>query len=82
MVDEDSYAFQRARVAKVCTELAPGKLVEFDETSTWIKFKITDPVTRIRVTGGAWYRVTGGAEQIRASGKNECQNPEATLRRR
>lgn len=56
MEDKDSYRFQRTRVVQICNELAPGKSVEFDETVTWIKFKITDPFTKARLTGdtGEW----------------------------
>ena len=56
MKDKDSYEFQQARVIRIIGEVAPGKLVEFDTTSTWIRFKIKDPVTGIRLTvdAGEW----------------------------
>ncbi len=53
---KDDYHFQRARVQRIANELAPGKLVEFDETITWIKFRVTDPMTATVLTdaSGEW----------------------------
>lgn len=53
---KDDYYFQRARVERIANELAPRKSVEFDGTTTWIKFRVTDPVTATLLTeaSGEW----------------------------
>lgn len=55
-LEKDGYWFQRARVTRICNELAPGKLVEFDEASTFVKFRIRDPFLRVHLTepSGEW----------------------------
>lgn len=56
LIDKDDYRFQRARVQRVANELAPGKTVEFDEATPWIKFRIRDGATRTNLTApsGEW----------------------------
>ncbi len=56
-VERDTYQFQRARVERIATELSPGKSVEFDESSTLIKFRIRDKVLGINLTerSGEWF---------------------------
>jgi hypothetical protein len=53
---EDTYDFQKARMTRICSELAPGKRVDFDKTTSWIKFKVRDDVLRISLTepSGEW----------------------------
>lgn len=57
VLEKDSYQFQRARVERIAGELAPGKSVEFDEASTFIKFRIRDNVLGINLTepSGDWF---------------------------
>jgi len=56
VADKDTYQFQRARVERMARELAPGKTVEFDEASTFIKFRVRDNFLRINLTepSGEW----------------------------
>jgi hypothetical protein len=53
---KDGYWFQRERLTRICNELAPGKLVEFDETNTFIKFRVRDEALRVDLTepSGEW----------------------------
>jgi hypothetical protein len=53
---KDTYVFQKARVTRICNELAPGKLVEFDEGNSWIKFRVRDDVLGVNLTepSGEW----------------------------
>ena len=52
----DTYNFQRERITRICDELAPGKKVEFDETTSFIKFRIRDEDLGINLTepSGEW----------------------------
>jgi len=54
--EKDTYVFQRARLTRICNELAPGKLVEFYEGSSWIKFRVRDDVLGVNLTepSGDW----------------------------
>jgi hypothetical protein len=54
--EQDGYWFQRRRLTRICNELAPGKSVEFDEASTFIKFRIRDSVLKVDLTepSGEW----------------------------
>ncbi len=57
-LERDTYEFQRARVTRICNELAPGRKVEFDESSPpLIKFRIRDEVLGINLTepSGEWF---------------------------
>jgi hypothetical protein len=55
-LERDTYRFQRARITRICNELAPGKKVEFDETTSFIKFRIRDEALLINLTepSGEW----------------------------
>ena len=56
-LEKDTYGFQRARVTRICNELAPGKEVEFDESSSpFIKFRIRDEQLGVNLTepSGEW----------------------------
>jgi hypothetical protein len=57
VAEKDTYQFQRNRVERIAGELAPGKAVEFDETSTLIKFRIRDNSLGINLTeaSGEWF---------------------------
>jgi hypothetical protein len=54
--EKDGYWFQRERLTHICNELAPGKLVEFDETTSFIKFRVRDDFLRVNLTepSGEW----------------------------
>jgi hypothetical protein len=54
--NKDGYWFQRERITRICNELAPGKLVEFDETISLIKFRIRDNILGVDLTerSGEW----------------------------
>jgi hypothetical protein len=56
VLEKDGYWFQRERINRICNELAPGKLVEFDEASTFIKFRVRDSFLRVDLTepSGEW----------------------------
>lgn len=56
VLEKDGYWFQRERITRICNELAPGKLVEFDETSSFIKFRVRDDFLRVNLTepSGEW----------------------------
>jgi hypothetical protein len=56
-IEKESYSFQRKRIERIANELAPGKRVEFDEASTFIKFRIRDEVTGVNLTepSGEWF---------------------------
>lgn len=53
---EDTYDFQKGRITRICNELAPGKRVDFDKNTSWIKFKVRDDFLRISLTEplGEW----------------------------
>jgi hypothetical protein len=55
--EKDTYDFQRARIERISQALAPGKTVEFDEASTFIKFRIRDTVVGVNMTepSGEWF---------------------------
>jgi hypothetical protein len=57
MESKDTYEFQKARIARIAEELAPGKTVEFDTASTFLKFRIFDPALGITLTraSGEWF---------------------------
>jgi len=48
--EKDTYKFQRERVERISQELAPGGTVEFDEASTFVKFRIRDTATGVNLT--------------------------------
>jgi len=54
---QDMYSSQRVRIERIVGELAPGKRVEFDESSTLIKFRVRDDATRLNLTeaSGDWF---------------------------
>ena len=57
-LERDTYDFQRARVTRICNELAPGKDVEFDDNSSpFIKFRIRDEFLGVNLTdpSGEWF---------------------------
>ncbi len=56
LIGRNDYEFQRERVVRIANELAPGKAVEFDETKTFIRFRIFDPATHtaLTVSSGEW----------------------------
>jgi hypothetical protein len=56
MHSKDTYEFQMARIIQVVEELAPGKAVEFDNDSTFIRFRVRDPFLNINLTevSGEW----------------------------
>ena len=45
MREQDTYKIQTARLRKLVSERTPGKEITFDETRTFIRFRITDPAT-------------------------------------
>jgi hypothetical protein len=53
---EDTYDFQKTRITRICNELAPGKRVDFDKTTSWVKFKVRDDVLGVSLTepSGEW----------------------------
>lgn len=55
--EKDTYAFQRSRVLRLLNELAPGKLVEFDEASSMIRFRVRDEILGVNLieTSGHWF---------------------------
>lgn len=58
MREQDTYKFQTDRLKKLVTERAPGKEISFDEASTFIRFRITDPVTGVELVepkGQGWF---------------------------
>lgn len=57
VAEKDTYQFQRARIIRIADELAPGKTVEFDEASTFIKFRIRDNFLGVNLTelSGEWF---------------------------
>jgi len=56
MQAKDTYEFQKARIIRIVEELAPGKATEFDDASTFIKFRVLDPLLNIAITepSGEW----------------------------
>ncbi len=52
----DTYQFQRKRIIRIVGEMAPGRAVEFDEASTFIRFRVRDPLLNINLTevSGDW----------------------------
>ena len=57
VAEKDAYQFQRARIERIAGELAPEKTVEFDEASTFIKFRIRDNFLGVNLTepSGEWF---------------------------
>jgi hypothetical protein len=57
VTERDQYSVQRARVGRIVNELAPGKRVEFDEESTFIRFRVRDEGLRVNLTevSGEWF---------------------------
>jgi hypothetical protein len=55
--ERDNYHSQRARIERIGGELAPGKSVEFDEASAFIKFRIRDNFLGVNLTepSGDWF---------------------------
>lgn len=55
--EKDTYKSQRARVERISQEMAPGKTVEFDDASTFIKFRIRDTAAGVNLTesSGEWF---------------------------
>lgn len=56
LLEKDGYHFQRARVERIGGELAPGTSVEFDEASTFIKFRVRNNFLGVNLTeqSGEW----------------------------
>lgn len=56
MNEKDMYDFQKARLTRLVADLAPGKQIEFDENSSFIRFRVFDPVTRTVLSeiSGEW----------------------------
>jgi hypothetical protein len=52
----DTYKFQRERIIRIVEELAPGRAVQFDDSSTFIRFRVRDPLLNINLTevSGEW----------------------------
>ena len=50
VAEKDAYQFQRASIERIAGESAPGKSVEFDEASTFIKFRIRDNFLGVNLT--------------------------------
>jgi hypothetical protein len=52
----DTYEFQKQRIIRIVDELAPGKVVEFDDASIFIRFRVRDPFLNINLTdaSGEW----------------------------
>lgn len=52
----DTYQFQKQRIIRIVEELAPGKMVEFDDASFFIRFRVRDPFMNIYLTevSGEW----------------------------
>jgi hypothetical protein len=52
----DTYQFQKQRIIRIVEELAPGKIVEFDDASIFIRFRVRDPFMNIHLTeaSGEW----------------------------
>jgi hypothetical protein len=50
LIDKDHYSFQRARIDRIAHELFPGAKVEFDETKTWLKFRLRNEAARANLT--------------------------------
>ncbi len=52
----DTYEYQKERIVRIVEEIAPGKAVEFDEASTFIRFRVRDPILNINLTevSGEW----------------------------
>lgn len=52
----DTYEYQKERIIRIVEELAPGKVVEFDNASTFIRFRVRDPFLNINLTevSGEW----------------------------
>jgi hypothetical protein len=51
-----TFAFEKARVTRLCNELAPGKQVRFSESRVLINFHIRDEFSEINLTeaSGDW----------------------------
>ncbi len=52
--EKDSYSFQRARVDRIVKEHDAKARVEFDETNTWIQFRIVRGNVTLVTTSGEW----------------------------
>ncbi|HLJ26502.1 MAG TPA: hypothetical protein VKY85_07315 [Candidatus Angelobacter sp.] len=52
----DTHEFQKERIIRIVDEMAPGKVVEFDDASTFIRFRVRDPFLNINLTevSGEW----------------------------
>ena len=57
VMQKDTYEFQRARVIRIISEVAPGKRVEFDEATALIKFRVRDNFLGVNLTepSGEWF---------------------------
>ena len=57
MEETDSYSCQKRRIERVVDDFLPGKKAEFDEATTFIRFRVVDPVTNAPLTGicGEWF---------------------------
>lgn len=54
VLEKDSYEFQRARIEHIVEGMAPGKSVEFDRASTFIKFRVRDMGINLTEPSGEW----------------------------
>jgi hypothetical protein len=54
-LEKDSFAFQKARVTRICNELAPGKEVVFNNSRALINFYVRDTLlgTHTNLTEGS-----------------------------
>lgn len=50
---EETYQYQRDRIVRIVSELEPGAVVEFDEASTMIRFRIRNPLLDINLTNAS-----------------------------
>ena len=57
LMQRDTYEFQRLRLLRIVSEVAPGKIVEFDEATTLIKFRVRDNSLGVNLTepSGEWF---------------------------
>lgn len=53
---KDSYSFQRARIIRICDELAPGSEVQFDETTSDLRFQVRQGHLGIKLTESSGHR--------------------------
>ena len=54
-----TFAFEKARVARICNELAPGKQVRFSDSRILINFYIHDEFSGVNLTEGSGDWVPG-----------------------